>query len=45
MRNVFDRILKEGGIAGVEQDIAAVSDIFQIQGDASMRILEKAYLR
>ena len=45
MRREFRRILAEGGIAGVERDIASVSDIFALQGDASMRELEKAYLR
>lgn len=45
MRGVFARILAEGGITGVEADIAAVADIFALQGDATMRELEKAYLR
>ena len=45
MRHTFRRILDDGGIAGVEQDIAPVSDIFALQGDASMRAIEKAYLR
>lgn len=45
MRSTFERILKDGGISGVEKDIASVSDIFELQGDASMRALEKAYLR
>jgi phosphonopyruvate hydrolase len=44
MRRTFSRILKDGGIAGVEQEIAPVSDIFALQGDASMRALERAYL-
>jgi phosphonopyruvate hydrolase len=44
MRSTFARILMEGGIS-VEQDIASVSDVFALQGDASMRKLEKAYLR
>jgi phosphonopyruvate hydrolase len=45
MRQAFGRIIREGGIAGVEQDIAAVGDVFALQGDARLRELEKAYLR
>ena len=45
MQNTFHRILAEGGIAGVEADIASVADVFTLQGDAHMRTLEKAYLR
>jgi phosphonopyruvate hydrolase len=45
MRSTFARILADGGISGVERNIASVSDIFTLQGDASMRDLEAAYLR
>ena len=45
MQNVFRRILAEGGIAGVETEIASVTDVFALQGDARMRELEKAFLR
>jgi len=45
MQNTFRRILAEGGIAGVESDIASVAEVFALQGDAHMRELEKAYLR
>jgi 2-methylisocitrate lyase-like PEP mutase family enzyme len=45
MQSTFRRILAEGGIAGVESDIAAVMEIFALQGDEHMRQLEKAYLR
>jgi phosphonopyruvate hydrolase len=45
MQDVFRRILAEGGIAGVEKDIASVADVFALQGDARMRELEKAFLR
>ena len=45
MRGVFRRILAEGGIAGVEGDIASVAEVFALQGDARVRELEKAYLR
>jgi len=45
MRDVFRRILAEGGIAGVEADIASVADIFALQGDTRMREIEARYLR
>ncbi len=45
MRATFRRIRAEGGIAGVEADIAPVAEIFALQGDAQMREIEKAYLR
>lgn len=45
MRRTFTRIFEDGGIAGVENDIAPVSEIFELQGDASMRDIERAYLR
>ncbi len=45
MQRVFHRILTDGCIAGVEGDIASVSEVFALQGDASMREIEKAYLR
>ncbi len=45
MHNVFRRILAEGGIAGVESDIASVADVFALQGDAQMREIEKKFLR
>ena len=45
MRDTFRRILKDGGIAGVEADIASVADVFALQGDQRMRELEKAFLR
>ncbi len=45
MRGVFRRILAEGGIAGVEGEIASVAEVFALQGDARMRELERAYLR
>jgi phosphoenolpyruvate phosphomutase len=45
MQNVFRRILAEGGIAGVESEIASVADVFALQGDKRMRELEKAFLR
>ena len=43
MQNVFHRILAEGGIAGVESEIASVADVFALQGDKRMRDIEKAY--
>src|SRR6516162_1562898 len=45
MRATFARILAEGGIAGVEDDIASVEDIFTLQGDDRMRELESRFLR
>jgi phosphonopyruvate hydrolase len=45
MRTTFSRIIAEGGIAGVENDIAPVTDIFALQGDAHMREIEKKFLR
>jgi phosphonopyruvate hydrolase len=45
MQSVFRRILAEGGIAGVESDIASVTEVFALQGDTRMRGLEKAFLR
>ena len=45
MQDVFRRILADGGIAGVEKDIASVADVFALQGDARMREVEKKFLR
>ncbi|KAM5350380.1 hypothetical protein ACJ41O_006885 [Fusarium nematophilum] len=45
MRRTFSRILEEGGIGGVEDEIAPVSDVFALQGDAFMRSIEKSFLR
>lgn len=45
MQKTFRRILAEGGIAGVEGEIASVAEIFALQSDAHMREIEKKYLR
>jgi phosphoenolpyruvate phosphomutase len=45
MRQTFARIRKEGGIAGVESDIATVEDIFDLQGMAAVKENEKRFLR
>ncbi len=45
MQDVFRRILAEGGIAGVESDIASVAEVFALQGDERMREIEKKFLR
>jgi len=45
MQRTFSRIIAEGGIAGVESDVASVADVFGLQGDAHMREIEKNYLR
>lgn len=44
MRHTFQQIVQENGIAGVEGQIAPVSDVFALQGDAAMRKMEKKYL-
>jgi phosphonopyruvate hydrolase len=45
MRSTFQRILADGGISGVEHDIASVAEVFALQGDAKMRQIEAAFLR
>ncbi len=45
MQAIFRRIIAEGGIAGVENDIASVADVFALQGNATMREIEKKFLR
>ena len=45
MQSTFRRIIAEGGIAGVENDIASVAEVFALQGDTRMRELEDSYLR
>jgi 2-methylisocitrate lyase-like PEP mutase family enzyme len=45
MQSTFRRVLAEGGIAGVESEIATVTEIFALQEDGHMRELEKTYLR
>jgi len=45
MQSTFRRIIAEGGIAGVERDIASVAEVFALQGDAHMREVERDYLR
>ncbi|WP_198372714.1 phosphonopyruvate hydrolase [Roseomonas rosulenta] len=45
MRATFATILAEGGIAGVEDRIASVADIFALQGDSHMREVEARFLR
>ncbi len=45
MRRTFRRILDDGGIAGVENEITPVSEIFELQGDAEMRQIETSFLR
>jgi hypothetical protein len=45
MREVFARIRREGGIAGVDATLPTVDEILELQGDAAMRALEKKYLR
>jgi phosphonopyruvate hydrolase len=45
MRATFARIRAERSIAGVEPEIATVAEVFELQGDAHMREIEKAWLR
>ena len=45
MQRTFAQIIKENGVAGVESEIAPVSDVFELQGDAAMRELERKFLR
>jgi phosphonopyruvate hydrolase len=45
MRATFAQILREGGIAGVENRIATVAEVFSLQGDDRMRELEARFLR
>jgi len=45
MQTTFARIITDGGIAGVEREIASVAEVFSLQGDARMREIEKNYLR
>ena len=45
MRKTFKRILEDGGISEVEEDITPVSEIFKLQDDEHMYEIEKAYLR
>jgi hypothetical protein len=45
VQNVFRHIPAEGGIDGVEKEIASVGDGFTLQDDARLRQIEKAFLR
>jgi len=45
MLTTFKKVLGEGGIAGVEGEIASVKEIFELQGDEKMREIERKYLR
>ena len=45
MERTFARILRDGGLAGVEADIASVAEVFALQGDDRMREIEAKFLR
>jgi phosphonopyruvate hydrolase len=45
MQRTFRKILAEGGLAGVENDIVPVADVFDLQGDATLREIERKFLR
>lgn len=44
MQKCFRRILDEGGIGGVESEIASVKNVFESMGDPQLRTLEAKYL-
>ncbi len=44
MQAVFRRIRAEGGIAGVDRDIAAVEEIFRLQRVAEMKAAERRFI-
>ena len=45
MRRTFAQIRKDGGIHGVESQIATVEDVFDLQGMAKVKDDEKRFLR
>ncbi len=45
MRQTFARIRRDGGIHGVEDDIASVDDVFELQGMGKVKDDEKRFLR
>ena len=45
MRQAFARIRRDGGIHGVEDDIASVDDVFELQGMGKVKDDEKRFLR
>lgn len=45
MRRTFAQIRKEGGIHGVESQIATVDEVFDLQGMGQVKADEKKYLR
>lgn len=45
MRQTFARIRRDGGIHGVEADIASVDDVFDLQGMGKVKADEKRFLR
>ena len=45
MRQAFARIRRDGGIHGVEGDIASVDDVFELQGMGKVKDDEKRFLR
>jgi phosphoenolpyruvate phosphomutase len=45
MRETFARIRQDGGIHGVEADIATVEQVFELQGMSKVKENEKRFLR
>jgi len=45
MRKTFAQIRRDGGIHGVESEIATVEDVFDLQGMAKVKDDEKRFLK
>ena len=45
MRRTFARIRRDGGVHGVEAEIATVADVFELQGMGKVKENEKRFLR
>jgi len=45
MRKTFAQIRRDGGIHGVESEIATVEDVFDLQGMGKVKDDEKRFLR
>jgi len=45
MQEVFARVRAEGGVMGVERDIAAVAEVFRLQDMAAANDLERKFVR
>lgn len=45
MRRCFEGIQKDGGLGGVEGEIAGVGEVFDLMGDGVMREIEREFVR